>query len=356
MMDLTSLGYDSWFAEHAAGLAQPDRLIARVTAVDRDAFLVRMEKSDIYAELAGRLRYTAESALDLPGVGDWVSIHWPSQDGPAIIHDVLPRRTVLRRKTPGKSVDFQLMAANLDVAFLVQGCQRDFNVRRLDRYLVVANDGRIEPRIVLTKTDLVSRAEQEAMVAAIRSAGITTPVLPVSNETGEGIEEFRASLEPGRTYCLLGSSGVGKTTLLNRLMGREEFETRDVSGTGEGVHTTTRRQMIVLDCGALLIDTPGMREIGLVRVAEGVDATFADIADLASQCRFPDCTHVQEPDCAVRAALANGELSDERFQSFLKLRKESEYHNMTYLEKRRKDKAFGKLVKSVKKQMKDKNC
>ena len=354
-MDLTSLGYDTWFAEHAIELVQPERMIARVTAVDRDAFLVRMQQSDIYAELAGRLRYTAESALDLPSVGDWVSIHWPSQDGPAIIHDVLPRRTVLRRKTPGKSVDFQLMAANLDVAFIVQGCQSDFNVRRLDRYLVVANDGRIEPRIVLTKTDLVSRAEQEAMVAAIRSAGISTPLMLVSNATGEGLDEFRASLEPGRTYCLLGSSGVGKTTLLNRLMGREAFETRDVSGTGEGVHTTTRRQMIVLDCGALLIDTPGMREIGLVGTLEGMNATFADIAELAEQCRFPDCTHAQEPGCAVQAALESGELSGERFQSFLKLRKESEYHNMTYLEKRRKDKAFGKLVKGVKRQLRERD-
>lgn len=354
-MDLTHLGYDSWFAEHAASLAQPDRLIARVTAVDRDAFLVRMQERDIYAEIAGRLRYTAESVMDLPGVGDWVSIHWPSTDGPAIIHDVLPRRTFLRRKSAGKTVDFQMMAANLDVAFIVQGCQSDFNVRRLDRYLVVANDGRIEPRIILTKTDLVTPAEQEVLVAAIRGAGITAPVLLVSNETGEGLEAFRASLEPGRTYCLLGSSGVGKTTLINRLLGREAFETRDVSGTGEGVHTTSRRQLLVLDSGAMLIDTPGMREIGLVGTAEGMDATFADIAEFAEQCRFPDCTHAQEPGCAVQAALAGGTLSEERFQSYLKLRKESEYHNMTYLEKRRKDRAFGKLVKSVKKQIKDRD-
>jgi ribosome biogenesis GTPase len=291
--------------------------------------------------------------MDLPCVGDWLCAQWPSSGGPAIIHEVLPRKTFLRRKRPGDSVDFQMIAANIDVAFIVQGCRYDFNVPRLDRYLVMANDGHIEPRIILSKIDLLSPGEQERLVDEIRGAGISAPVIPLSNTTGMGLEEFRDRLAPGKTYCLLGSSGVGKTTLINRLMGRAVFETRDVSGTGEGVHTTARRQLLVLDCGAMLIDTPGMRELGLLGTGDGMDATFGDIAEFSTQCRFPDCTHTQEPGCAVLTALRNGELSDDRYQNYMKLRKESQYYDLSYVEKRRKDRAFGRFVKSALKQMKD---
>lgn len=351
-MELTDLGFDRWFEERAAGLPQGGRRLARVTAVDRDAFLVRSPDGEVHAELAGRFRFSVQSAVDLPCVGDWVGVQWPSSGGPAIVHEVLPRRTFLRRKCPGKSVDFQMIAANIDVAFIVQGCTQDFNVARLDRYLVIAHDGGIEPWIVLTKTDLVSPEELERRLEEIRGAGISVPVVPLSNTTGAGLEEFRALLAAGRTYCLLGSSGVGKTTLINRLTGREAFETKAVSGTGEGVHTTARRHLLVLDGGAMLIDTPGMRELGLLGTGDGIDATFRDIGDYAAQCRFPDCTHIHEPGCAVLAALETGELGEDRYQSYLKLKKEADYHGLSYVEKRKKDRAFGRLVKSVVKQLK----
>jgi ribosome biogenesis GTPase len=272
--------------------------------------------------------------------------------GPAIIHAVLPRRTHLRRKSPGKTVDFQMIASNIDVAFIVQSCHYDFNIARLDRYLVMAREGRIEPRIVLTKIDLIVPEELEQEIAQIRHAGISTEVLALSNTTGAGIDGFRKTLVPGRTFCLLGSSGVGKTTLINRLFGRDAFDTKAVSATGEGVHTTARRQLLVLDGGALLIDTPGMRELGLLGADDGVNEAFAEIYDLSLECRFTNCTHTQEPGCAVLTALERGELSEERYRSYLKLKKESDHHAMSYLDRRKKDRTFGRFIKTAKKQMK----
>ena len=351
-MELTALGLDAWFAERSAALLQAGHGLARVTAVDRGAFLVRDEHAETYAELAGKFRFGIESTVDLPCVGDWVGVQSHASGGPAIIHSVSPRRTFLRRKCPGKTVDFQMIAANIDVAFIVQACQYDLNLRRLDRYLVMASEGHIEPRIVLSKTDLISPEELEQTIAEIKGAGISAPILALSNATGFGLAEFQALLAPGKTYCLLGSSGVGKTTLINRLIGRDAFDTRAVSGTGEGVHTTARRQLIALEGGAMLIDTPGMRELGLLGTTDGVNETFADLHDLSVNCRFPDCTHTQEPGCAVLTAVGNGDVSEERYQSYLKLKKETEYHDLSYVEKRKKDRAFGRFIKSAKKQIK----
>jgi ribosome biogenesis GTPase / thiamine phosphate phosphatase len=352
-MKLSDIGFDQWFQEHVSDLRQDGHGVARISAVDRGSYLIRNELGEIPAELAGKFYFQVESSVDLPCVGDWVTVQYHNDAAAAIIHGVFPRKTFLRRKSTGEKVDFQMIAANIDSAFIVQSCHFDFNVRRMDRYLVMAADGGVEPIVVLTKTDLITHDELEQKLTAIRSSAITARVLALSNITGIGVDEFQQVLVSGRTYCLLGSSGVGKTTLINRLIGKDAFETKAVSGTGEGIHTTARRQLILLNHGSMLIDTPGMRELGLLGVSDGLNQGFEDIVGLSVNCRYSNCSHTQEPGCAVLAAVSNGDLIKDRYSSYMKLKKESEYHEMSYVDKRKKDRAFGRFIKSAIKQMKD---
>jgi len=352
MMKLIDLGFDPWFEAHVDDLRKEDQGIARVSAVDRNSYIIRNEIGEIPSELAGKYYFNVESSDQLPCVGDWVTVTYHNDDTLAIIHGVFPRRTFLRRKRAGVEVDYQLIAANIDIAFIVQSCHFDFNIPRMNRYLVMAADGHVEPIVILAKTDLISHDELQQKLVAIRQAGITTRVIALSNITGSGFDEFLQVLIPGRTYCLLGSSGVGKSTLINHLIGRDALDTKAVSGTGEGTHTTARRQLIVLDKGMMFIDTPGMRELGILGASDGINKGFEDIIELSMACRYADCSHTQESDCAVLTAIAQGDLSEERYSNYMKLRKESEYYEMSYLEKRKKDRAFGRFVKTVKKNMK----
>lgn len=353
-MALSEVGLDNGLKDQARELCGSDGAVARVTAVDRDRYVIRNEHGEIPAELTGKFLFTAQSSTDLPCVGDWVCVHYRDNGTHASIHHILPRKSFLRRKTPGKNIAFQMIAANIDVAFIVQSCHVDFNVRRLERYLVMVNEGHIEPLLLLTKTDLISPAALDQLIKKIRYSGIGAGIITLSNVTGEGIDQIREIMVSGKTYCLLGSSGVGKTTLINHLMGDSGLETRDVSDTGEGRHTTTRRQLIMLKDGGLLIDMPGMRELGMLGVSEGIDDSFADVRELSQSCRFTNCSHTNEPGCAVRNAIEQHELNAAHYQNYLKLKKESDFHELSYVEKRKKDRAFGQFVHSVMKKTRGK--
>jgi len=354
-MELTDLGFDHWFQQKYKELHRPELSIARVTRADRDRYLIRDEQNEVHAELTGRLLFSADSSQDLPCVGDWVLVQHYNAGTLAIIHDLLPRKTFLRRKSAGKKVDYQMIASNIDIALLVQSCDADFNLRRMERYLVMVNEGHIKPIILLSKTDLVSAGDLEKRILEIEEHRTGAGVIAFSNKTAVGLDSVQQALTKGKTYCLLGSSGVGKTTLVNHLLGREAFETNPVrEKDGRGRHTTAHRQLIVLENGALLIDTPGMRELGLIAVSASIDDSFFDIHELSKGCRFKDCTHTTEAGCAILKAIESGDLAEKRYQSYMKLMKESQFHEMSYVERRRKDRKFGRMIKSAMKHMRKK--
>jgi ribosome biogenesis GTPase len=349
--NLEALGWDTWFEEQARLRCDPTGAVARVAAVDRDQLLLLNDTGAFRAKLSGKFMYESASSLELPCVGDWVCVEKSQADQFGLVRGVLGRKTRLRRKAVGESVEYQMIAANVDFVIIVQSCHYDFNLKRLERYLVMVRDGGATPYVLLTKIDLVGQEVLAAQLAQIKSAGVTAQVLTLSNVTREGIDALKGVLSPNKTYCFVGSSGVGKSTLINGLVGRDVLETKLVSGTGEGRHTTVRRELIVLDNGAMVIDNPGMREFGVLGAEGGIDASYSDIVALSTQCHFRDCTHTNEPGCAVLKALETGEIAAGHYQNFVKLRSESEYYQMSSAEKRKKDKDFGRFIKSAKKDL-----
>jgi ribosome biogenesis GTPase len=288
---------------------------ARVVAEHRGGYYVRGVRGDRLSQVRGKLR---EDELwgGMPAVGDWVAVCDAPGDG-AAIEAVLPRRTKFSRKTPWLSAEEHVLVANVDTVLLVSGLDADFNARRLERYLTAAWDSGADPVVVLTKLDLCDDLRKLGEAEAV---ALGVPVLPVSNVTGHGLEEVRSLLRPARTFALLGSSGTGKSTLVNRLAGRTVMPTGDLRRDGRGRHTTRHRQLLVLRDGSILVDTPGLREL---QIWEGdIDSAFADVAELAAQCRFNDCAHDTEPGCSVQEALASGGLDPARWASYLKLQRE----------------------------------
>lgn len=345
--ELIPLGWSEWFEERAQ--AGAGDTIARVAAVDRDRLLLIDQAGAFRAKLSGSFLYRHQSSHDLPCVGDWVCAEKQPAGDFGMIQSRIERRTSLGRKAAGDAIGCQMIAANIDHVVVVQSCHYDFNVNRLERYLVMVQEGGAEPCVLLTKTDLVEPAVLDSQLAEIRSAGIAAPVLTLSNVTREGIDELKQMLLPAKTYCFVGSSGVGKSTVINQLIGRAVLETRGVSSTGEGTHTTVRRELVFLEGGALVIDNPGMREFGILGAETGMSGGFSDILALGSECRYRDCSHTGEPGCAVLAAVESGEINQAHYDNYIKLREETEFHQMSYAEKRKKDRDFGRFIKSAKK-------
>jgi len=352
--NLEKIGFGEWLLETVAleSLEQFD--IARVVAVHKDSYTISNGEVDVLAELVGKIIFSASSPVDYPAVGDWVLANFYNEDTFAIIHEVLSRKSLLKRKTPGKKVDFQLIAANIDVAFIVQSLNENFNTRRLERYLVMVNESSIQPFVLLSKSDLLTIEDVAKRIDEIQKIMPRLQVVPFSNENESGLESVKEIMQPGLTYCLLGSSGVGKTTLINNLIGESTYKTKAVSKKeSKGRHATTHRQLIKLDFGAMVVDTPGMRELGVFSIDTGIEETFSEIMALAEKCQFNDCTHVKEKGCAVLDAVDKGLLPMDRYHNYLKMSKETTYNEMSYLEKRKKDKQFGKHCKSVMKHKKN---
>ena len=318
------LGWDDLWAAAYAPFAAGGRRPARVIAAHRDAWVVATDTGDRDATISGRLRHEAVRPGDLPAVGDWVAADAdPAVAGPAVITAVLPRRSAFRRAADGTVATEQVLASNVDTALVVTGLDGDFNLRRLERYLAVAWSGGATPVILLNKADVAADPDGFRVAAEAIAPGVDVRLITAL--TGEGVEALAIDhLAPGRTAVVLGSSGAGKSTLVNTLMGEERMRTAAVrADDARGRHTTTHRELLRLPGGALLIDTPGIRSLGVAGADAGLAPTFADVIDLASGCRFADCRHEREPGCEVRAALTDGRLSEERFASHRKLEREA---------------------------------
>lgn len=314
-MHLEDLGWDSFFADAFRPYEQQGLIPARVAARHHGPCELLTERGRIGGVPAGKL-----DSLDLPAAGDWVAVRELDGERRGIIEAVLPRRTTFTRKEAWRRTVAQVVAANVDTVFLVTAFGQDLNARRLERYLVAAWDSGSEPVIVVNKSDVAE--DVAADLAEVEAAAFGVPVHPVSAANGDGLDTLEPYLGRGRTVALLGSSGVGKSTLINRFAGRELLATAATSKGGRGRHTTTNRELVPLPGGALLLDTPGMRELQLWADETVLDSAFTDVADLAAECRFADCTHLHEPGCVVRDAIADGSLPAERFKSYLKLQRE----------------------------------
>lgn len=352
--DLYNIGLTDRFRQEAT--MYENLYLARVSIQHKDKYKVITEEGEAWAEVSGKFKYEAVGTESFPAVGDWVMVdRLNDNSGNAIIHNVLRRKSAFERKVAGYRSDIQIVAANVDVVFICMALNNDFNIRRLERYISVAWDSMATPVIVLTKADLCEDILEKQLEVGAVSIGID--VIVTSSMSGEGYEAIKSYIAKDKTVAFIGSSGVGKSTLINKLMGEEVLETGGISNNDKGRHTTTIRQLLVLPEGGVVIDTPGMRELHLI--SGDVNKSFADIDELAASCKFSDCRHESEPGCAVRKAIDDGELDQDRLESYKKLQKELKYQELKSrsLEKEKVNNMFGSMteMKNAKRAAKAKN-
>jgi len=348
-MELSDLGYNEFLENFRIENNLLSFEVGRVITEHKERYMVWTEKGELEAEITGNMRYTAKSRENFPAVGDWVSLIIYDGDS-AIIHDILPRFSVIKRQAIGQFGEVQIIATNIDFAFLVQAADRDFNINRLERYLTICNTSGVKTVIVLSKTDLIDEPTLNTIIESIKARIRHVPVLALSNETRDGYEAVNALIEKGKTYCMLGSSGVGKSSLVNNLSGKTRMRTDAISpSTHKGRHVTTNRELVVLENGGILIDNPGMREVGIADAGGGLEITFDLISRLSKDCRFKDCTHTNEVGCAVLKAVENGEIDSASYENYRKMEREKVHFEATVAEKRKREKEFGKIMKNYKK-------
>jgi len=350
-MKLENLGYNEYFESNRKKLKLEEFSVARVIAEHKGAYKVKNSEGEYFAKVTGKKIFDAKSREDYPAVGDWVVIKEQDKEW-AVIKEILPRQTLIKRKYNNKN-GIQIIATNIDVAFIVESIGRDFNLNRFERYFAIVNDGGVESTIILNKIDLISKEELDLKLTQIKDRFKDTDIILTSALTDVGLEELRAYILAGKTYCFLGSSGVGKSSLINKLLEENAIEINDISfQTNRGKHTTTCREMYFLKNGGIVIDNPGMREVGMTNTDDGVDNVFDEITELAQECKFLDCSHISEPGCRVLLAIESGELDTEKYSNYINLKKETEYFEMTEVERNEKDYKFGKFIKKAKEEIK----
>lgn len=346
------LGYNDKLEEFRKENYPDSFEIGRVIAEHKERYIIKTTQGEFEAEITGNMRFTAKSREDFPAVGDWVALT-PYESDFAIIHKIFPRYSIIKRQAIGQFGEIQIIATNIDYAFLVQAVDRDFNINRLERYLTICNSAKVSPIIVLSKIDLINEQQVSDVIENIKHRIKNIPVVAISNESQDGYDELKKIIEKGKTYCMLGSSGVGKSTLLNNLSGKNLMRTDSISqSANRGKHVTSHRELIILDNGGILIDNPGMREVGIADSSGGLEITFDMIVRLSQHCKFKDCTHTNEIGCSVLEALEKGEIDKASYENYLKMEREKAHFESTIAERRKKDKEFGKIMKNYKKDMK----
>jgi ribosome biogenesis GTPase / thiamine phosphate phosphatase len=351
-MTLKDLGFTKEISDYLVDNDLSDFVPGRVTQEHRERYIVSTGEKEHDAEITGNLRFSASSRADFPAVGDWVAMILYEPDL-AIIHKVLPRKSILERLAAGSQNERQIISTNIDYALIVQSIDNNFNINRLERYLTICLDSKIEPILVISKIDLADEAQISQTRQELEKRHKDQKYILLNNFQFTESNPVFEYIKPGKTYCVIGSSGVGKSTLINNLLRRTALKTSEIShSTGKGRHTTDHRELFVLENGGIIIDTPGMKELGVTDNVEGIRTTFQDIYDLTLKCKLPGCRHENERGCAVLEALSEGVIDKDSLNNFRKITREQERFTATLAEKRKKDRDFGKMAKSIMKQKK----